>query len=110
MYVYIIFRYGNGYSVSLFFAKLEDAEEGINFVASRFPMSTHVQRHNATIQFRVPNEPPSVIFGHILANKGPLGIQDFAVKHTSLDEVSNSIGCKSCKHHSSPTYQYQINM
>ena len=87
MYVYIIFRYGNGYSVSLFFAKLEDAEEGINFVASRFPMSTHVQRHNATIQFRVPNEPPSVIFGHILANKGPLGIQDFAVKHTSLDEV-----------------------
>ena len=57
------------------------------FLPSRFPMSTHVQRHNATIQFRVPNEPPSVIFGHILANKGPLGIQDFAVKHTSLDEV-----------------------
>ena len=57
------------------------------FLPSRFPMSTHVQRHNATIQFRVPNEPPSVIFGHILANKGPLGVQDFAVKHTSLDEV-----------------------
>ena len=33
------------------------------------------------------NEPPSVIFGHVLANKSDLGIQDFAVKHTTLDEV-----------------------
>ena len=29
------FRYGNGYSVSLFFAKVEDVDEGMNFVASR---------------------------------------------------------------------------
>jgi len=28
-----------------------------------------------------------VIFGHVLANKDDLGIQDFAVKHTTLDEV-----------------------
>ena len=33
------------------------------------------------------NEPPSVIFGHILANKETLGIQDFSVKHTTLDEA-----------------------
>ena len=74
--------------MSLFFSRLEDVQNGLDFVASRFPMSTHVQKHNATVQFRVANEPPSVIFGHILANKEPLGIQDFAVKHTSLDEVS----------------------
>ena len=28
-----------------------------------------------------------MIFGHVLANKVDLGIQDFAVKHTTLDEV-----------------------
>merc|ERR1712051_518987 len=28
-------KYGNGYSVSLFFAKVEDVDEGMNFVASR---------------------------------------------------------------------------
>ena len=28
-----------------------------------------------------------MIFGHVLANKDDLGIQDFAVKHTTLDEV-----------------------
>ena len=60
-------------------------------------MSTHVEKHNTTIQFRVPNEPPSVIFGHILANKSPLGIQDFAVKHTSLDEVSKKFSLFSLK-------------
>jgi hypothetical protein len=82
-----IHRYGNGYSVSLFFSMLCDVDRGMEFVASRFPTSTNVQRHNATIQFRVATDPPSVIFGHILANRGSLGIQDFAVKHTTLDEV-----------------------
>ena len=48
-----------------------------------------MQLHNTTIQFQVSKEPPSVIFGHILANKNSLGIQDFAVKHTTLDEVSD---------------------
>lgn len=83
----ICFRYGNGYSVSLFFTEASDVTRGLDFVHSRFPYCTNLQCHNATIQFRVANEPPSVIFGHVLANKDDLGIQDFAVKHTTLDEV-----------------------
>ena len=86
-YFSYFFRFGNGYSVCLYFEALESLDQGMSFVASRFPLATHVQRHNLAIQFRVANEPPSVIFGHILANKEPLGIQDFAVRHTTLDEV-----------------------
>lgn len=90
----ICLRFGNGYSVSLHFGQVEALDEGMAFVASRFPMSSHVQRHNLAIQFRVANEPPSVIFAHILANKESLDIQDFAVRHTTLDEViSNATGC-----------------
>ena len=87
-YMFHFSRYGNGYSVSLFFARNEDIEAGVAFVASRFPQRANLQVHNNTIQFQVAKEPPSVIFGHILANRNSLGIQDFAVKHTSLDEVS----------------------
>ena len=65
-------------------------ERGLAFAASRFPEST-VKVRNTTIQFQVAKEPPSVIFGHILANRHSLGIQDFAVKHTTLDEVSKEI-------------------
>ena len=65
-------------------------ERGLAFAASRFPEST-VKVRNTTIQFQVAKEPPSVIFGHILANRQSLGIQDFAVKHTTLDEVSQEI-------------------
>ena len=75
--------------MSLFFARDEDIEAAKNFVDSRFPERTNMQLHNTTIQFQVSKEPPSVIFGHILANKNSLGIQDFAVKHTTLDEVSD---------------------
>lgn len=84
-------RYGHGYSVSLFFESLEDVDEGMDFVASRFPLSTHVACRNATIQFRVSTYAPSVIFGHILANKLSLKINDFAVKHTTLDEVRRDL-------------------
>jgi len=80
-------KFGHGYSVSLFLARDEDIEAAKNFVDSRFPERTNMQLHNTTIQFQVSKEPPSVIFGHILANKNSLGIQDFAVKHTTLDEV-----------------------
>ena len=80
-------KFGNGYSVSLFFSDTQNLQRGLQFVHSRFAAATHLQIHNATIQFRVANEPPSVIFGHVLANKIDLGIQDFAVKHTTLDEV-----------------------
>ena len=73
--------------MSLFFTEVSNVSRGLEFVHSRFPLCTNLQCHNATIQFRVANEPPSVIFGHVLANKVGLGIQDFAVKHTTLDEV-----------------------
>ena len=87
---YNFYRYGNGYTVSLFFERRHNVERGLAFAASRFPEST-VKVRNTTIQFQVAKEPPSVIFGHILANRQSLGIQDFAVKHTTLDEVSQEI-------------------
>ena len=92
--IFFPYRFGHGYSVSLFFARDEDIEAAKNFVDSRFPERTNMQLHNTTIQFQVSKEPPSVIFGHILANKNSLGIQDFAVKHTTLDEVSDD--CSEC--------------
>lgn len=77
--------------MSLFFDTVEDVDRGMDFIASRFPLSTHVVRRNATIQFRVSTYAPSVIFGHILANKLSLKINDFAVKHTTLDEVRQRV-------------------
>ncbi len=92
IYTVSSFRYGNGYTVSLFFSRPEAVEAGLDFVASRFPNAGNLKNHNANVSFRVTSEPPSVIFGHILANRDDLSINDFAVKHTTLDEVFVSFG------------------
>ena len=93
-------KFGRGYTVSLLFKNETDMERGHIWVTKQGPFADHhenISLHNTTISFRVfsnissakPNmfNTPSVIFGHILGQKKALQIQDFSVKHTTLDEV-----------------------
>ena len=93
-------KFGRGYTVSLLFKNEEDMERGQIWVTKQGPFAHHhenISYHNTTISFRVFNNissgkpnlfnSPSIIFSNILEQKKKLRIQDFSVKHTTLDEV-----------------------
>ena len=65
----------------------EALAKGRSFVASRFPAHDRLRVDNATVSFRIASEALSVVFGHVLAARERIGIKDFAVSHTTLDEV-----------------------
>ena len=93
-------KFGRGYSISLLFKNETDMEKGHLWVTKEGPFADsheNVSFHNTTLNFRVCNNitstninmlnTPSVIFSHILKQRKFLRIQDFSVKHTTLDEV-----------------------
>ena len=94
-------KFGRGYTVSLLFQNEMDMERGRIWVTRDGPFVKHhenVSVHNTSITFRVfstsslsGGQPlfssPSFIFKNILESKKTLRIQDFSVKHTTLDEV-----------------------
>jgi hypothetical protein len=86
--------------VSLLFKNEKDMERGKIWVTEDGPFSQYhenIASHNTTLSFKVfssilsgkPNifNTPSIIFSNILEQKRRLRIQDFSVKHTTLDEV-----------------------
>ena len=94
-------KFGRGYTVSLLFQNEIDMERGRIWVTRDGPFAEHhenISVHNTSITFRVfstissPGEQPlfsspSIIFENILESKKTLRLQDFSVKHTTLDEV-----------------------
>ena len=93
-------KFGRGYTVSLLFKNETDMERGRIWVTEDGPFSDYhenISSHNTTLSFKVfssifsgkPNifNSPSIIFSNILEQKRRLRIQDFSVKHTTLDEV-----------------------
>ena len=93
-------KFGRGYTVSLLFKNENDMEKGRTWVTERGPFSRYHENlsiHNTTLSFRVFSNfssgkqnmfsSPSIIFKNILDQKRNLKIQDFSVKHTTLDEV-----------------------
>ena len=93
-------KFGRGYTVSLLFRNEKDMEKGRIWVTETGPFSRYRENlsiHNTTLSFRVFSNlasgkrnifsSPSIIFKNILEQKRRLKIQDFSVKHTTLDEV-----------------------
>ena len=93
-------KFGRGYTVSLLFKNEKDLEKGRKWVTETGSFSKYHENlsiHNTTISFRVFSNlssgkrnifsSPSIIFKNILEQKRCLKIQDFSVKHTTLDEV-----------------------
>ena len=93
-------KFGRGYTVSLLFKSETDMEKGRIWVTQTGPFSRYHENlsiHNTTLSFRVFStlssgkrnmfSSPSIIFKNILEQKRSMKIQDFSVKHTTLDEV-----------------------
>ena len=61
----------------------------MTFLHTRFPddVISNVRTHYKTITCRVSNQPLSKIYEQFLPNQKLLGLKDFSVAETSLDEV-----------------------
>ena len=73
--------------MTLTFSSEAVVADGVEFLRDRFPAMRDLKRHRRTVSCHVPDERVSVILGHVLANKGRIGLVEFGFKETSLDDV-----------------------
>ncbi|XP_076323090.1 uncharacterized protein LOC143232010 isoform X1 [Tachypleus tridentatus] len=87
---YLKYKLGTGYTITIRMAE-NKADWGpvINFIHTFFPTSVLRAHHCNMIEFSLPtkNVPLSVIFGCLEENGEELGIRDFSVSQTTLDQV-----------------------
>ena len=83
-------RYGHGYTLQFAFSSPAQLAVGMQFLTSHFSDLKNLKQHLTTLTCRAPSEKLSVILGLVLNNKDNLGIIDFSIKQTSLDEVRSS--------------------
>lgn len=81
-------KYGRGLTLQLTLAANFDRGEIAAFVKSRFPKAEGVKLYRNTLTCRVNEAPYSVIYGHLMNAPDHLGLVDFAVNKTTLDDVS----------------------
>eukprot|EP00116_Pleurobrachia_bachei_P011318 sb/3471580/ len=86
-YFFLPHRYGDGYTVTL--KMMEDRQtECATFIEKVFPGSIIKEEHVGYLQYQLnPKERWSRIFEALEGNKDALGLEDYAVNQTSLEQV-----------------------
>ncbi|XP_037549875.1 phospholipid-transporting ATPase ABCA1-like [Nematolebias whitei] len=83
-------RFGDGYTVIVRVAgsppELKPVED---FVQQTFPGSVLKESHHNTLQYQLPHAPGALanIFGHFTSHQQRLGLEDYSVSQTTLDQV-----------------------
>ena len=80
-------KYGRGFTLQLAFESSARQEAGAGALRERFPRLVNLKQHRATVTCRVPGERISDVLHFVLRVRDELGIKDFSVRQTSLDEV-----------------------
>ncbi|XP_055359678.1 retinal-specific phospholipid-transporting ATPase ABCA4-like isoform X2 [Betta splendens] len=86
------YKFGDGYVVTV---KVRAAKAGSppplepveGFMESCFPGCVQRERHHNTLQYHIASSSLARIFQLVLANKERLGIEDYTVSQTTLDQV-----------------------
>ncbi|XP_037832519.1 phospholipid-transporting ATPase ABCA1 isoform X2 [Kryptolebias marmoratus] len=83
-------RFGDGYTVIVRVAgsppELKPVED---FIQRTFPGSVLKESHHNTLQYQLPHAPGALanIFGHFTGHQQRLGLEDYSVSQTTLDQV-----------------------
>ncbi|XP_022102575.1 uncharacterized protein LOC110985686 [Acanthaster planci] len=83
-------RHGDGYTLILRISdETLDWSSVMDFVASTFPDAILKERHHNMVRYQLPLETKRLadIFGAVEDNKARLGIQEYSVTQTTLDQV-----------------------
>lgn len=84
------YKFGTGYTITLrIMDSVEDLSLITDFMANFFPSAILRAHHYNMIEFSLPekNIPLYDIFGHLEQNQEKLGIKDFSISQTTLDQV-----------------------
>lgn len=91
--VVCVCRFGDGYTVIVRVrgdaADLSTVEE---FVAQTFPGSVLKEKHHNTLQYQMPHKEGTLshIFSQFSRNQQALGVEDYSVSQTTLDQVTHA--------------------
>lgn len=86
-------RFGDGYTVIVRVqgspADLSAVEE---FVTQTFPGSVLKEKHHNTLQYQMPHKEGALshIFSQFSRNQHTLGVEDYSVSQTTLDQVTHT--------------------
>ncbi|CAD5112216.1 DgyrCDS1449 [Dimorphilus gyrociliatus] len=80
-------RFGNGYTLSIRVKEKNLVENAKNFVEKTFTENKKLEEHNTMIKYQIFNCSLSSMFSSIEENKATLGIEDYSLCQTTLDQV-----------------------
>ena len=81
-------KYGRGLTLQLTMSSgVDNKTEIVAFIRSRFPDAEAIKLHRNTLTCRINEVPLSVVYGHLTNEANELGLADFAVHKTTLDDV-----------------------
>lgn len=86
--LFIVFRFGTGYSITLVVSSTADVGPAQAFVQRNFSNFKNLKIHRFTILFSVECDEIGKILKKIFVAGNLFNLQDFSIKQTTLDEVT----------------------
>ncbi|KAI4890960.1 hypothetical protein NFI96_031544, partial [Prochilodus magdalenae] len=98
-------RFGDGYTLIV---RVRDGPADLgsveDFVCRTFPGSILKEKHHNTLQYQIPHTEGALthIFSQFSNNQQTLGVEDYSVSQTTLDQVTDTLHSDRLHHYTSP--------
>ncbi|KAL2633831.1 hypothetical protein R1flu_005310 [Riccia fluitans] len=82
-------RFGSGYNLEMRYRRSEDIQKIHEFVSRSFPGSKLDEQHSTRVKYCIPVEGVSLskVFGEIEAEKDSIGLEDYSVSQSTLEQI-----------------------